>query len=313
MRNKWNGKRAGCGASPFFRRGNMKKKTIRGDWDGYAFLIPAFVIYLSVIIFPALYSIVISMSDWNGAGQMTFVGLKNYIELFTADEVFHKALTNNLIWIALTVAVTTTAALLLAVALNKKFFGRTFFRGLYYFPCVIAPIAVSIIWRWMYDPNIGFFNWFFESVGTSFHQNWLSSPWASLFALFLAALWQMIGAPMILFLAGLQAISSDYIEAARIDGANGIQVFFRITVPLLKETFVIVLATLIVDAINVYDIVRGLTNGGPNNATQMLSTYMYTQTFMYNNVGKGTAVACVMLIACLIIVVPYVRFSAREG
>lgn len=291
----------------------MKKKKTRIDRGGYAFLMPALIIYLSVIIIPALYSIVISLNDWNGAGAMTFVGLKNYIELFTTDEVFRKALTNNLIWIILTVAVTTTVALLLAVALNKKFFGRTFFRGLYYFPCVIAPIAVSIIWRWMYDPNIGFFNWFFEATGTSFHQNWLSSPRASLFALFFAALWQMVGAPMILFLAGLQAISPEYIEAARIDGASGVQVFFHITIPLLKETFVIVLATLIVDAINVYDIVRGLTNGGPNNATQMLSTYMYTQTFMYNNVGKGTAVACVMLIACLIIVVPYVRFTAREG
>ena len=291
----------------------MKKKKNRIDRGGYAFLMPALIIYLSVIIIPALYSIVISLNDWNGAGAMTFVGLKNYIELFTTDEVFRKALTNNLIWIILTVAVTTTVALLLAVALNKKFFGRTFFRGLYYFPCVIAPIAVSIIWRWMYDPNIGFFNWFFEATGTSFHQNWLSSPRASLFALFFAALWQMVGAPMILFLAGLQAISPEYIEAARIDGASGVQVFFRVTIPLLKETFVIVLATLIVDAINVYDIVRGLTNGGPNNATQMLSTYMYTQTFMYNNVGKGTAVACVMLIACLIIVVPYVRFTAREG
>jgi len=287
----------------------MKKK---GGFGAYAFLLPALIVYLSVIIVPIFYSLFISLHDWNGIGEMKFTGLKNYITLIKDDPVFHTAVKNNLIWIFLTLIVTTSLSLAFAVMLNKKFRGRTLFRGLFYFPCVIAPIAVSIIWQWMYDPNIGFFNQFFKLIGLDYKQQWISDPKASLFAIFIAALWQMIGQPMILFLAGLQGVSSEVLEAATVDGANGVQRFFRVTVPLLKESFVIVIATLVVDAVHVYDIVKGLTDGGPNNATQMMSTYMYTQTFRYNNVGYGTAVACIMVIIMLVVIVPYVSYTAKE-
>ncbi|MCA5960895.1 sugar ABC transporter permease [Blautia sp. RD014234] len=212
----------------------------------------------------------------------------------------------------MTIFVTMTIALLFAVILSKQFRGRTFFRGFFYFPCVIAPIAVAIIWRWIYNPNIGFINEFFKALWINFTQGWISDPNVSLYAVFAAALWQAIGQPMILFLAGLQAISPDVLEAATIDGANGIEQFFPIKVPLLKDTFVIVIATPIVAAMKVYDVVQGLTGGGPNNATQMLSTYMYSQVFQYNNVGYGTAVACIMVLMMMIVIIPYVSFTAKE-
>ena len=145
-----------------------------------------------------------------------------------------------------------------------------------------------------------------------FSQTWISSEKTALIALFVAALWQAIGQPMILFLAGLQASSPDVLEAATIDGANGIEQFFLIKIPLLKDTFVIVIATLIVAAMKVYDVVQGLTGGGPNNATQMLSTYMYSQVFQYNNVGYGTAVACIMVLMMMVVIIPYVSFTAKE-
>lgn len=275
-------------------------------------MLPAAIIYLSVIVVPVFYSLFISLFKWNGIGEKTFVGLDNYISLFKSDTVFHTAIINNLIWIVLTIFVTMTISLAFAVILNKKFRGRTFFRGFFYFPCVIAPIAVAIIWRWIYNPNTGFINQFFRLIGVEFSQTWISDPEVSIYAVFIAALWQAIGQPMILFLAGLQAVSPDVLEAATIDGAGGVKKFFYITVPLLKDTFVIVIATLIVAAMKVYDVVQGLTGGGPNNATQMLSTYMYSQVFQYNNVGYGTAVACVMVIIMLVVIVPYVSFTARE-
>ena len=205
-----------------------------------------------------------------------------------------------------------SVSLAFAVVLNKKFIGRTFFRGFFYFPCVIAPIAVAIIWRWIYNPSMGFINEFFELIGLNFTQSWISDPNVSLYAVFMASLWQAIGQPMILFLAGLQAISPDVLEAATIDGANGYKKFFMVTVPLLKDTFVIVIATLIVAAMKVFDVVQGLTGGGPNDSTQMISTYMYSQVFKYNNVGYGTAIACVMVFMMLIVIVPYVSFTAKE-
>jgi len=289
----------------------MKKK-VNLKIGSYAFLMPALIIYVSVIVIPVFYSLYISLFKWNGIGAMEFVGLSNYINLFLNDSIFLTALKNNIIWILLTLLVTMTTALGLAVMLNKKFKGRTFFRGFFYFPCVIAPIAVSIIWRWIYNPSVGFINEFARLIGLDFSQSWLSDPKVSIYAVFVAALWQALGQPMILFLAGLQGVSIEVLEASLIDGANGTKQFFLITVPLLKETFVIVIATLIVAAMKVFDVVQGLTGGGPNNATQMLSTYMYSQTFTYNNVGVGTAISCIMVVIMMLVIVPYVSFTAKD-
>lgn len=289
----------------------MKSKE-KFEWGAYIFLVPALVIYLSVIVVPVFYSFGISLYKWNGIGAMEFVGLKNYTNLITNDPIFIIAIQNNLIWIVLTVFLTMSVALMFAVILNKQFKGRTFFRGFFYFPCVIASICVAIIWRWIYNPDVGFINQFFKSLGSDYAQSWISSPTASIYAIFIASLWQAVGQPMILFLAGLQAVSVDVLEAATIDGANGFKKFIFITIPLLKESFVIVFATLIVSAMKVFDVVQGLTGGGPNNATQMISTYMYSQTFKYNNVGIGTAIACIMVVIMMIIIVPYVIFTAKE-
>ena len=284
----------------------------QNSWGSYLFLIPAGIIYLSVIVLPMLYSMVISLFKWNGIGRMEYVGLGNFINLFTKDEVFIISLKNNLIWLVLTIIVTMSVGLILAVVLNKQFRGRTFFRGFFYFPCVIAPIAVAIIWRWIYNPNIGFINEFFKLIGYNYSQTWISDAKISLYCVFAASLWQTVGQTMILFLAGLQVVPVDVLEAAKIDGASGARRFFRVTVPLMKDVFVIVIATLTVSALRVYDIVAGLTGGGPSNATQMLSTYMYSQTFQYSNVGMGTAVAFIMVLMMLVVIVPYVMFTVKE-
>ncbi|WP_215699165.1 sugar ABC transporter permease [Clostridium sp. MCC353] len=290
-----------------------KNKLVKNDISAYLFLVPAMVIYLSVIVIPVIYSFFISLFKWNGIGEKTFVGLHNYINLFAKDQIFKISIINNLTWIVMTLVITMTAALMFALLLNQSFRGRTFFRGLFYFPCVVSPIAVALIWRWIYNPNIGFINQFFKALDISFSQSWISNPKVSLYAVFAASLWQAVGQPMILFLAGLQGIPSEILEAATIDGAGSVKKFFYITLPLLKNTFVVVIATLTVAAMKVYDVVQGLTGGGPNNATQMMSTYMYSQVFQYNNVGYGTAVACTMLLMMLFVIVPYVSFTAKEN
>ncbi len=281
------------------------------DFSPYLFMLPAFIIYISVIVFPVFYSLYISLHSGTGIGSMDFVGLKNYSQL-VKDPIFWMSLKHTVIWIVLTVCVTMTVSLMFAVLLNKEFRGRTFFRAFFYFPSVIAIIAVAIIWRWIYNPQIGFINQFFKVLGINYSQTWLSTESTVIIALFVAALWQAVGQPMILFLAGLQGISPEVMEAAAIDGANGVQKFFRITIPLLKDTFVTVICTLVIAAMKVYDIVKGLTDGGPNNASQMLATYMYSQVFQYNNVGYGTAIAIVMVVIMMFVIVPYLSFTARE-
>ncbi|MFV0504552.1 MAG: carbohydrate ABC transporter permease [Lachnospirales bacterium] len=289
-----------------------KKKYNGIDKTALLFLLPAMVIYISVIIFPVFYSLYIGFFQWNGIGEMNFVGISNYVELILNDAVFHKAIKNNAIWIVLTLTVTMITSFILAMILCNNFKGKTFFRGLFYLPCVIAPIAVAIIWRWIYNPNIGFVNEFFRLIGFEYSQNWISSPTASLYAVFAASVWQGVGQPMLLFIAGISAISTDVLEASVIDGAKGIKKLFYIIIPMLRETFVIVIATLLVASMKVYDIIQGLTGGGPGDATEMLSTYMYSQVFKYNNVGYGTAVACIMVLIMLIVIIPYVLFMAKE-
>ena len=163
---------------------NTKKKSgEKTDKAVWLFLLPAGIIYLSVIVVPVFYSFFISLFKWNGIGGKVFVGLENYMKLIKGDKVY-TAVRNNLIWIVLTIFVTMTVSLGFALILNKSFKGRTFFRGFFYFPCVIAPIAVAIIWRWIYNPTFGFINDFFEAIGSEFSQTWISDAKVSLYAVF---------------------------------------------------------------------------------------------------------------------------------
>lgn len=279
----------------------------------YLFILPAFIIFTTVIVYPAINSFWISLHRWGGLDEMVFIGLGNYINLFTEDIVFWGALRNNITWMVLTLMFTVSVSLGFALLLNAKFRGRTFFRGLFYFPFVLSGILVGIIWRWMYNPNFGFFNEFLSLIGLDhLRHTWLGDPDGALFYVFIAALWRGVGAPMILFLAGLQTIPSDVLESADIDGAGRFRKFFFIKLPLLKETFMIVLATQIIGSMGVFDIIVSTTGGGPGNSTQVLASYMVQQTFQFTNMGMGAALSSVMLILMMIVVVPYVLYTTRE-
>lgn len=275
-------------------------------------MLPALIIYLSVIVFPIGYSLYISAYSGNGIAKMKYVGFGNYIKMFK-DPVMWISFKNTIIWILLTVFVTMTVALVLALLLSRAFKGRTFFRAFFYFPCVISGISVAIIWRWIYNPQIGFINQFTKALGIDFSQTWLSNEKVALYGLFAASLWQAVGQPMILFIAGIQAVPEDILEAADIDGAGKVRKFFNITAPMIKETFIMVISTLVIAAMKVYDIVKGLTDGGPNNSTQVLASYMYNQVYQYNNIGYGTAIAIFMVVIMLVIIVPYLVFTAKRS
>ena len=277
------------------------------------FLFPALFIYIIVVVFPTVYSLFLSFCDWNGLGAKKFVGLKNYIQLFTSDSVFYTALRNNIIWIILTICLTVLLALLLALVLNRSFRGRIVYRAIFYFPYMLSWIIVGIIWKWMYNPNFGLINQVLGMVGLdSLKGAYLSNTKMALYCVFIAALWQGLGQPMLYFLAGLQTLPNDILEAAKIDGAGKFNLFFRVIVPMLKETFVIVLATQIIASMKVYDIVYVMTDGGPANSTKTLATYMYNQTFTYSNLGVGSAIATVMVLIMMVVIVPYVAFSTKD-
>ena len=293
--------------------GGLSLKSKKTDIKSYLFLLPAFIIFSSVVIAPTIYSFYLSFFSWNGIGEKTFVALDNYLNLFLEDAVFLTALKNNFVWILLTIVFTVSLSLMLAVVLNRSFKGRVVYRAIFYVPYMLSWVVVGVIWKWMYNPNMGFINEFFEMIGLeSLKVSWLSEPKIALYCVYFAALWQGVGQPMILFLSGLQTIPTDILEAATIDGASRVKAFFYITIPMLKETFVVVFATLIIAAMKLYDIIKVMTGGGPGNATETLATYMYSQTFMYNNFGKGSAVASTMFLMMILIIVPYVIYTAKE-
>jgi len=294
----------------------IKKKSfkIQGGLSRYLYLVPAAVIYITVIIVPSIYTFHTSFFRWNGVNpNKPFVGFQNYEILFTRDPTFRQAITNNFIWVLMTVIITVSVALGFALLINRPFRGRTFFRGSLYFPYVLSGIVVSITWIWVYQPQLGLLTSFTQAIGLGpFPIALLSNPNTALFSVYLASMWQTVGAPMILFLAGLQTIPKDLIEAARIDGAGVFQGFRFITIPMLRETFVIVIATQIINSMKVFDVLRGMTGGGPGTSTQTLAYYMVTQTFTYANYGLGSAIAVIMVLLMMIIVIPYVLHMSKN-
>lgn len=291
----------------------ISKKFSKSHLKPLLFIGPALCIYLFVIVIPTFYTMYLSLLEWNGVSpEKIFVGIENYIKLFTNDTVFMKSFKNTLIWTALSLLISMVFALLLALLLNRDFKGRTFFRGAFYFPFILSNIVVAIIWVWIYNPNMGLLNEILNMIGLE-SVPWLSDPKIALYSVFLASAWQFIGNPMVIFLAGLQSMSNEPFEAAKVDGASKFQAFYHVTIPLLRETFIIVFATTLFNSMRVFDIVYAMTGGGPAHNTQVLASWMYYQSFTTNNVGTGSAISMILLIIVLIVGVPYILWQGKKS
>jgi len=279
----------------------------------YLFLLPALVIYLTFLVYPAIYSLYLSLTEWDGLSpQKKFVGLQNYISLW-GDPVFRLALRNNVIWTVVTLLVPTIGGLALAVALNQPLRGRNLFRAVFYAPGVLPLVAVASIWGWIYNPNFGFINEMLRHIGLgSLAHGWLADYDTALPATLVTAIWQGIGLPMMFYLAGLQVIPQEQYEAAAIDGANAWQRFWHITLPWLSQTHVIVITLAVISSFRVFDLIYAMTYGGPGQTTQVLATWMYFNTFQYYHAGYGSAIAWVIAGISLLVTIPYIRLMARS-
>jgi len=280
----------------------------------WLFLAPSLAIYSVVVVYPMIYSAWLSLFRWDGvAPTKVFVGLDNYGNLLTQNDVFWIALRNNAIWLVAALLLPTSIGLGLAVLLNSKFRGSHIFRSVFYFPSVLSLAVVGLIWTWIYHPDLGLLNQALTASGLqSSTRNWLSDPNIALYPVIIAATWNAVGLPMLLFLAGLQTIPEELHEAAKVEGAGPVRRFLYVTFPLLRETTLIVLAITAINALKAYDIIYAMTNGGPANSTQLLSTWMYFLTYNYNQVGLGTAIAVVLFLLTLIFAIPYIRFMTRK-
>lgn len=278
------------------------------------FLAPALIFFGLFVAFPMIKAFQLSFLDWDGLSeQKTFVGLSNYIYIFTKDPVFWRAVRNTLVWVILSLIIPTTLGLALALAMNQQLAGRNGFRTIFYLPAVLAPIAVATMWRWIYNPNFGVVNYILKAIGLGAQKiSWLGNPDIALFSIFIASTWVVTGLDMVLFLAGLQNVPKEIVEAAKVDGAGHWQVFRNVTIPALQPTLVVVIALTIINSLKVFDLVVGMTGGGPAQSTQVLALWSYSQSFSNHNFGVGNAIAMVLFAVTLLIVVPYVLWTQRQ-
>ncbi|MBB3387968.1 raffinose/stachyose/melibiose transport system permease protein [Rhizobium sp. BK275] len=282
--------------------------------QAFILLVPALAIYAIFALYPMLNVVVISFQKWNGLDpQRPFVGFANYTAIFTRDPVFWVAFKNTVIWTLMSLIFPPLVGLLLALSLNQKIFGRNSLRAIFYLPVIIAPIAVATMWKWMYDPFFGLFSQMLTSWGMqTWIKDWLGNKDIALYSVFIAYLWQTVGFSMVLFLAGLQNVSQTLVEAARIDGAGRWAVFKHVTLPALRPTITIVLVLSIISSLKAFDIVYGLTGGGPAQSTQMLALWAFTQAMQIFDFGRGAAISVVLLLITMAIVIPYLRWTQKH-
>ncbi len=290
------------------------RPSLRPNQQGYVLLGPALIVYLLFAVYPMIDVIRMSFSSWNGLSpQAKFVGIANYRAILTQDPVFWGALWNTLIWTSAAVIIPNLIAFGVALALNQNIPGRSGLRIVFYLPVIIASIAVATIWKWMYDPFFGLFNGLLTSWGlTGWIMDWLGDKTVALWSVFVAHVWQSVGFSMVLFLAGLQSVSTTLIEAARIDGAGRWGVFRYVTLPALVPTITVIFVLSLINSLKAFDIVYGMTGGGPAQSTQMLAMWAYTQSMQLGVFGRGAAVSVVLLLITLIVVIPYMRWMFKR-
>jgi raffinose/stachyose/melibiose transport system permease protein len=294
----------------------LLKRIARGGFiAALPFLAPALAAYVVFVIGPMFSAIRLSLYKWSGftTDQQDFVGFQNYVRLFTKDPVFWTAVQNSIVWVLLSLVIPTTLGLVMALVLNRPVFGRNVFRSIFYIPGVLAPIAIANMWRWMYNPNYGVFSDISKTlhIGDGSGATFLSDPKVAIYAIFAAFVWQIAGLNMVLFLAGLQSVSKELVESARLDGANAWGVFRHVTFPALRPTVVVVLVLTIVNSIKVFDLVVGMTGGGPAQKSQVLALWSYSQSFLNHDFGLGNATATILLLITLVLVVPYMIWSTK--
>ena len=263
------------------------------------FVGPAFLVYLFFGLIPILYNIYISMFKTNLLGKSTFVGINNYIRLFQ-DQFFQQAVVNNLKFVAGSYIAHMVLALLLSNILFQKIKGTKLSQSVYFMPSVICGTAIGMLWTFIYHPDFGLVNSFLKAVGLdSYVHIWLADENTVIPALIIVTMWQFVGYHMVIQLAGMKNIDSTLYEAASIDGASKWQQFTRITFPLMKPILKIDSVLIITGSLKLYDLIAVTTSGGPNHASEVLSTYMFTQGFEALKFGYSSSIATVLLILCI--------------
>lgn len=267
------------------------------------FVAPAFILFTLVLFIPILQAVYYSFCDYGALTKEKFIGLKNYTDLFKDDEIMRTALKNSIFFMVFSVISQQVVGILLAVLLTNIKKGRNFFKNIYYLPCVLSSAALGLLWAFMFNPKMGI-NQILATFGVK-GPLWLSdvSGFIALpmWVIAFVALWQYVGQNMMLYMAQIMGISKDMYEASYIDGATKTQAFFHITLPLIKPMMITSISLNCIGSLKFFDLIYGMTQGGPNHKSDVLATHLYTQGFKYFKYGYSSAIAVILLLLCLLI------------
>jgi len=279
----------------------------------FLFLFPAFVFFLLFVIYPIFRAIYFSLFNWNGMGPATiFVGLNNFKQILI-DQVFMKGVGNCLLIAVLSLTIQLPLALMLAIMVGRDLPGRAFFRAIFFMPYVLSEVITAIIWMSLFspDPERGFINALLVLIPGVHAQNFLGDMNQVMACVFIVLTWKYFGLHMLLYMAGLQNIPKEIEEAAMIDGANRWQTIRNVTIPLLGSTIRTTIQLSVLGSLTQFNLIWIMTRGGPVNASEVMSTYMYRYAFIRFQLGYGSAVALVMLAICLVFSVVYLRLARQ--
>ena len=274
----------------------------------YLYILPNMILFLVFMIIPIFMSFYYSTVKWNGMGTPKFIDIQNYLYIFQ-DKVFLKSIFNTFYYTVATVPLLMVLALFFAVLLNSAIPLRGVIRSAIYAPAVVSTVVVGTVFTWIFQDQLGLINYLIRSMcGTAIQ--WANDPKFAMVMLIVATVWQRTGYNMVIYLAGLQGIPTDVMEAATIDGASTWQKFRYITLPLLKNTHMFVMITCMIHAFRSFDLVYTMTQGGPLNATKTMVMYVYEQAFNKNYYGRAAAGGIVLF--AFMVVLTLIRFRIEK-
>lgn len=278
----------------------IKKKKLRFSENiaGYLFISPWIIGFTCFIAGPMLFSLAISFTKWEFMQNMTFVGFKNYIKIFTKDRYALPALGKTMFFTLVAVPCQSIIALLLAQLFNNDLKGTKIYRAIIYVPCVVSGSVLGILWSNIYSKDVGVFNYFLVKLGLS-KVGWLTDPDIAMFSIILMTFWS-VGTAFVMYLSGLQNVPKVYYEAAQIDGANAFHKFIKVTLPMLSPTILFVLILQVIGSFQVLTQVLVLTNGGPAKSTYVYALYEYENAFKFMKMGYASALSWVMFVIILV-------------
>ena len=280
------------------------KKLFNENTQINIFVLPALTGTLIFIVIPVFFSFYLSFCRWDLLSDIKFIGLKNYIELLSSP-AFGLIIKNTFIFAVSTAVIAIIIPLVLAAVLNNKIRGTEFFKTAYFLPFITPMIVIAIAWEWIFDPNNGLLNYILKA-----NINWLYDTKTAMLALIIVSAWKLIGYNMVIFLSGFSSVNPNLYEASKIDGANEIQTFFKITLPLLSPTIFFVLVITTISSFQVFDLIYLMTQGGPMNSTNVLVYWIYKNAFEFFNIGEASAGAYILFLIILLLTI--VQWKTRK-